>query len=111
MRHVIPRRSTMTAVFSLVLALLVCQDVLAQEPQYEHLMFRAIRLGDVAVMADLLRRGTPPDVETEDGTTPLMLAALHGSAEMIELLLDHGADPRATNERGVTALLWKTASG
>ena len=35
-----------------------------------------------------------------------MQAALHGSAEMVELLLEHGADPRAVNDDGVTALLW-----
>jgi N-acyl-D-amino-acid deacylase len=57
-------------------------------------------------LKDILHRGTPPDVRTRDGTTPLMVAALHGSAEMVELLLEHGADTRAVNQRGVTALLW-----
>ena len=35
-----------------------------------------------------------------------MEAALHGTAEMVELLLQHGADPQATNDDGVTALIW-----
>jgi ankyrin repeat protein len=78
----------------------------AQDRDPEHVLFQAIGRGDTSLLKDLLRRGTPADVRSRDHTTPLMAAALHGSAEMVELLLRHGADPRATNERGVTALLW-----
>jgi ankyrin repeat protein len=81
-------------------------DVMAQEPDSEHVLFQAIRRGDAALLRDILRRGTPPDVRADDGTTPLMDATLHGSVEMVELLLVSGADPLAANERGVTALLW-----
>jgi len=78
----------------------------AQEQHYVHVLFQAIHRGDVALLKDILRRGTPPDVRASDGSTPLMLAALHGTEEMAELLLSHGADPHAVNHRGVTALLW-----
>ena len=80
--------------------------VIAAEPQHEHVLFQAIRQGDITLLQDIVRRGTPPDVRANDGTTPLMYAALHGSAAMVELLLQHGADPQAANDRGVTALLW-----
>ncbi len=83
--------------------------VRGQEGKYEHIVFRAIRQGDCELLKDLMRRGTPPDVRAPDGTTPLMAAALHGSAEMVALLLQHGADPQAANGRGVTALLWGRA--
>jgi len=81
----------------------------AAEPVTEHALFQAIRRGDAALLGDLLRRGTPPDVRGENDTTPLMTAALHGTAEMVESLLKHGADAKATNDRGVTALIWGAA--
>lgn len=80
--------------------------VFAQEIKQEHLLFQAIRRGDIELLRSALRAGTPPDVRAGDGTTPLMEAALHGSAEMVSALLDAGADPRAVSEAGVTALLW-----
>jgi ankyrin repeat protein len=39
------------------------------------------------------------------GTTPLLRAAKTGDAKVVALLLEHGADPRATAGRGVTAIL------
>ena len=80
--------------------------VFAQESKQEHILFQAIRRGDTELLRGALRAGTPPDVRASDGTTPLMAAALHGSAEMVSALLDAGADPRAVSEAGVTALLW-----
>ena len=35
-----------------------------------------------------------------------MYAALHGDAQSVKLLLDHGADPNDVNKIGATALLW-----
>ena len=80
--------------------------VFAQESKQEHILFQAIRRGDTELLRGALRAGTPPDIRASDGTTPLMAAALHGSAEMVSALLDAGADPRAVSEAGVTALLW-----
>ena len=39
------------------------------------------------------------------GTTPLLRAAKTGDAKVVELLLKHGANPRATAGRGVTSIL------
>ncbi|HVR75362.1 MAG TPA: ankyrin repeat domain-containing protein [Planctomycetota bacterium] len=72
----------------------------------EHPLFQAIRRGDNALLAGLLRQGTPVEVRGPDGTTPLLLAALRGDAGSVRLLLEHGADPRAVNSAGATALLW-----
>ena len=54
--------------------------VFAQESKQEHILFQAIRRGDTELLRGALRAGTPPDVRASDGTTPLMAAALHGSA-------------------------------
>ena len=74
--------------------------------EHEHLLFRTIRRGDVELLTSLLRQGTPVNLRAADKTTALMVAALHGNARSVELLLDHGADPNASNDIGVTALLW-----
>jgi len=42
------------------------------------------------------------------GTTPLMEAALYGSADDMRLLLDRGADVNARSDGGSTALIWAT---
>ena len=73
--------------------------VFAQESKQEHILFQAIRRGDTELLRGALRAGTPPDVRASDGTTPLMAAALHGSAEMVSALLDAGADPRGQRGR------------
>jgi ankyrin repeat protein len=72
----------------------------------EHVLLGAIRRGDLALLESQLREGTPPNVHAADGTTPLMLAALYGTPEMVELLLAHGADPNAVDKRGATALVF-----
>jgi hypothetical protein len=41
-----------------------------------------------------------------DGTTPLMMAGLSGSPEMVELLLRAGADPSMRNTQGLDAGSW-----
>lgn len=36
--------------------------------------------------------------------TQLMLAAYHGHADLVKLLIDHGADPNRLNDRGQSPL-------
>ncbi len=45
------------------------------------------------------------------GTTPLMFAADKGEVQMLRLLLDKGADPKATNDAGLTALYFAAERG
>ncbi|HET7698662.1 MAG TPA: ankyrin repeat domain-containing protein [Vicinamibacterales bacterium] len=49
---------------------------------------------------DVLNRRGP------DGSTPLMYAALYGTAALVKQLLDAGADPNLRNHAGATALTW-----
>ncbi len=43
------------------------------------------------------------DAESPNGSTPLMMASMYGSAEAVRLLLDEGADPLLKNQQGLTA--------
>ena len=53
----------------------------------------------------LLARQARPDLASNDGTTPLILAAQLGWVEGAELLLARGANPNLANSRGETPLI------
>ena len=84
----------------------VSRPVTSSAAELDHLLFQTIRRGNTKVLATLLRQGTPVQLRSPDGTTPLMFAALRGDVESVKLLLDHGADPNAANNIGATSLLW-----
>ncbi|MHC4993803.1 MAG: ankyrin repeat domain-containing protein, partial [Planctomycetota bacterium] len=83
---------------------------LAWQPTFgaelEHPLFRAIKSRDDNRVAQLLRQGTPVNLRASDGTTPLMIAALHGTHHSMRALLDRGANPHVSNEHGETPLHW-----
>ncbi len=53
--------------------------------------------GDAAAVDKLLRSGAHVDPRDQNGRTPLMIAATspHAEAQLLRLLLQHGADPNA----------------
>lgn len=61
---------------------------------------------DTGMVDLLLERGSSIDVRSVQGATPLMNAVQEQSIsiEMVSFLLDRGADPNATDNRGFTAL-------
>ncbi|WP_373998322.1 ankyrin repeat domain-containing protein [Bdellovibrio bacteriovorus] len=65
----------------------------------------ASSLNDHATMKVLLAKdSTLVNKGNSEGKTPLMEAARHGNAETIKILLDAGADKKAKNSSGKTAL-------
>lgn len=56
------------------------------------------------IAALLLENHAYIDAASPNGTTPLMMAAQYGSAEMVKLLLDEGADPTLKNQLGLTVV-------
>jgi ankyrin repeat protein len=69
----------------------------------------AICKGDVATVKKLLEYGANVD-EKSNGLTPLMIAARYNQVEIISLLLEKGADVKAKDEKGITALKYAEAS-
>ncbi|KAL4444039.1 hypothetical protein ABPG75_011776 [Micractinium tetrahymenae] len=67
--------------------------------------------GDGAAVAALLERGAEPACETDDGVTPLMLAAEAGSTEAVHALLEAGAPWHAQDRKGHTAGEYASGSG
>jgi ankyrin repeat protein len=79
---------------------------------------RAALAGDITVMRLLLEHGADPNINTNDGATPLMAAAgvnwvvsqtfSHSDAEYLEaamLCIDKGNDVNAVNSQGFTAVI------
>ncbi|GAA6019537.1 hypothetical protein JCM8202_001847 [Rhodotorula sphaerocarpa] len=67
--------------------------------EYALQFFDAARKGDVAFMQAPLEAGLPANLTNSSGDTLIMLAAYHGHADVVKLLLKHGADPNRLNDR------------
>ncbi|PRW50850.1 arginine N-methyltransferase 2 [Chlorella sorokiniana] len=79
------------------------QDGAEEAPSAEERLMAAAAAGDGPLVAQLLRDGAEPACETEEGITPLMLAAESGSAEAVQALLEAGATWHAQDRDGHTA--------
>jgi ankyrin repeat protein len=66
---------------------------------------------DNGVAAFLIARGADLNARSENGTTPLMMAARYGGGDLVPLLLKAGAEPRAANEQELTAADFATRGG
>jgi len=53
--------------------------------------------GNVGIVTLLLQKGADPNAQRESKLTPLQLASFHGNADIVELLIAHGAN---VNHRG-----------
>jgi ankyrin repeat protein len=68
----------------------------------------AVLGGHVENVEGLLEAWADPDIKDSDGDTPLILASTypHRNIEIVDLLIEYGADVNAQNDQGDTALLW-----
>lgn len=64
----------------------------------------AASVGHVQIIEYLLEHSAYIDAESPNGTTPLMMAAMHGSPDAVNVLLKEGADLRMKNQVGLSAL-------
>ena len=68
-------------------------------------LIHAARLGDTAVIAELLDRKIDGDARDSKGYTPLIIACYNNHYDAAKLLLDAGADVNAQDTGGNTALM------
>ena len=71
---------------------------------------RATRKNDVDLVTQLLANGADAKAANSMGQTALMIAAEHGSTQMVEILLP-GSDAKASTKSGYTALIYAAESG
>jgi ankyrin repeat protein len=69
-----------------------------------HALLDAAREGNSALLASYLAAGAPATLTTSAGDSLVMLAAYHGHADTVRLILDHGGDADTPNDRGQTPL-------
>jgi len=67
-------------------------------------LFDLAREGDTDSLSQYLAAGTPATLTNDKGDTLLMLAAYHGHAATVSLLLSHKADPNVQNDKGQSPL-------
>lgn len=72
---------------------------------------QAAKEGDVAMVTKGLESGIPGDIVDEDGVSALMMAAMQGSSETCQALLDKGADPDGAEPYGGKTPLMFAAQG
>jgi ankyrin repeat protein len=72
----------------------------------------AQRHEQAALAADLIDHGVGVDDQLSGpGTSALMMAAIRGNEELVQLLLHRGANPRLEDRKGRTALDFATRKG
>jgi len=73
----------------------------------EETLFKAATRGERQKVVQLLEEGIDVNAHDEkEGVTALILAAIAGHSDIVELLLSKGADINAQDRKGVTALMY-----
>ena len=72
-------------------------------------LYAALHAGNLSELKALLDRGISANAADSRLITPLMYAAIVGSADAMRILIEHGADVNAQNAFGSTALMWSAS--
>ena len=82
---------------------LIARDADVNKPGWTPLHYAATG-GHVEMMDLLLEHHAFIDAQSPNKTTPLMMAAMYGSAQAVKFLLQAGADVNMKNQLGMTAV-------
>lgn len=84
--------------------------LLAAEPELD--IFDAASVDRVARVAEWLDRDPSLlNAHSQDGFSPLSLAAFFGHAATVQMLLGRGADPKLQNDKGISAIGFAAKAG
>lgn len=89
---------------------LIARDADVNKPGWTPLHYAATG-GHVELMDLLLEHHAFIDAQSPNNTTPLMMAAMYGSAKAVKFLLDAGADIHMKNQLGMTAVDFALRAG
>lgn len=82
--------------------MLAASACIAAQPE----IIEAVKTANHSRVVSLAKENGNINSRDEQGNTPLIVAALYSSPQMVRLLTDHGAEINATNNDGATALLY-----
>lgn len=98
------QRSRLATALTLVVVTLAANAAVAQDAPT---LFAAVQNSDLAAARSALDGGADIDAVNDYGSTALFFAADRGNAQIVQLLLEHGADPNITDTfYGATPLGW-----
>ncbi len=75
-----------------------------KSPEGVRAMFYAVEKNNLVYAQKVLTMNFDPNLQHDNGYTPLTYAAMKGNPQMVELLLRNGADPTLTNREGDNAV-------
>jgi ankyrin repeat protein len=75
------------------------------------LLFWAVKAGNTRIVNSLLKAGSVPNVQLDNGSTPLIMACRHNEDKMARSLIKAGADLNAQDDTGYTSLLISARGG
>jgi ankyrin repeat protein len=81
---------------------LIQKGAIVNKPDWAPLHYAAMN-GELKMIDFLLERSAYIDAASENGTTPMMMAARSGKIDAVKLLVERGADPSQRNRAGLTA--------
>lgn len=79
---------------------------------YERALHAAVRLKSVGLAKVLLEKGMDVDIPSSRGSTPLMVAPeLYSTLNVVELLVERGADMHTRNNFPLWSAIWQASYG
>ena len=81
---------------------LIQKGAIVNKPDWAPLHYAAMN-GELKMIDFLLERSAYIDAASENGTTPMMMAARSGKIDAVKMLVERGADPSQRNNAGLTA--------
>jgi ankyrin repeat protein len=82
--------------------MLIRKGAIVNKPDWAPLHYAAMN-GQLKMIEFLLERNAYIDAASDNGTTPMMMAARSGKFDAVKLFVDQGADPSQRNHAGLTA--------